>query len=445
MSRVTRASSRPLTAVVLLFALLLVVVPVAEGQEIGTTEPDTAAVSLDETLTNNIAGEFTPSRGFDVIKTDHGSLNISMYGLFRYLSQNPDGQTYTDHLGRERAVHARNDLNWHRTMLWLTGYVFKPQLRYGITFWSLASTQQTLGFGYLTYSVSPRLTIGAGMAPNLTNRSMQGSHPFWASSDRLMSEEFFRGGFASGVFVRGELIDRLQYNVSVNTNLSQLGVTASNDSRDLAYSASLAWMPTTGEFGPRGGFGDLEEHEDLATKFGVSAAHAREDRAAPVGSGPKETQLRLSDGVLIFEEGALADGVTLVQADYDHVAVDAGFKLQGFCLQAEYFLRQLSDFDATGPLPDASITDHGFMAEAMHMVISKRLGVYIAGGYVFDEFKRNPWEVAGGASLYPYGSRSWRINLHIIHVEKSPASSNFGFYTAGQTGTTISIGTDIIL
>jgi hypothetical protein len=62
-----------------------------------------------------------------------------------------------------------------------------------------------------------------------------------------------------------------------------------------------------------------------------------------------------------------------------------------------------------------------------------------------DDFKRYPWEVAGGASYYPYGSRSWRLNLHIIRVEKSPAGSNFGYYTAGQSGTTISIGTDILL
>ena len=330
-------------------------------------------------------------------------------------------------------------------MLWFSGFLGKPQLRYCITFWSLASTQQTLGFGYLTYTVNKTLIVGVGMAPNLTIRSMQGSHPFWAAPDRQMSEEFFRGGFASGVFLKGEPIPRLYYGASVNTNLSQLGVTASNDSRDLAYSASLSWLPTTGEFGPRGGFGDLEHHTELATRFGVSAGHAREDRAAPLGEAPKETQLRLSDGVLLFEDGALADGVTLQQADYDIVAVDAGFKYRGFCFQGEYYYRTYSDFAATGPLPDDSITDTGFMAEMMHMVVRKKLGLYVAGGYVFDDFERNPWEVAGGASFYPYGSRSWRINLHVIRIEKSPTSSNFGYYTAGQSGTTISIATDILL
>src|SRR5206468_1705070 len=33
---------------------------------------------------NTIAGEFTPGSGYDIIKTARGSLNISVYGLFRY-------------------------------------------------------------------------------------------------------------------------------------------------------------------------------------------------------------------------------------------------------------------------------------------------------------------------------------------------------------------------
>jgi hypothetical protein len=63
---------------------------------------------------------------------------------------------------------------------------------------------------------------------------------------------------------------------------------------------------------------------------------------------------------------------------------------------------------------------------------------------VWDDFKRNPWEVSGGVSVYPTGTRSWRLNLHVIRIEKSPTGSNFGYYTAGQSGTTVSVGTDII-
>jgi hypothetical protein len=357
----------------------------------------------------------------------------------------PAEQTYLDHLGRVRTVKARNDINWHRAMVWFNGYLYTPKFRYNVTVWSLATTQQTLVFGWMQYSFNPALAVGAGIAPNLTNRSMNGSFPFWAGSDRQMAEEFLRAGFASGVWVTGSPLDRFYYKASVNTNLSQLGVTATNDSRDLSYSASLWWMPTTGEFGPRGGFGDLEDHQQVATRFGLSACHGREYRGAPLGQPNNETQLRLSDGVYVFEADALADGVTVEYLDYDNISFDAGFKYKGFSFQGEYTVRSLSNFAATGPVPHDSIIDQGFFVEAMHMVVPKKLGIYAVGSYIMDEFERKPWEVGGGASFYPFGMRSWRLNLHILHVDQSPTGSNFGYYTAGQTGTTISLGTDILI
>ena len=377
---------------VLRLAVLLIAASVhdparAVAQDIA--DPPTGGDTLKASpFANTTAGEFTPSRGFRVFAAERASLNISFYGLFRYLNQTPGEQTFTDHLGRERTVRARNDINWHRTMIWFYGHFWTPRLNYNITAWSLGSTQQTLLFGNLQYNVARALTIGVGMAPNLTVRSMQGSFPFWAGSDRQMTEEFMRGGFSSGLFITGSPFQRFFYTASVNTNLSQLGVTAANDPRSFAYSASVQWLPTTGEFGPRGGFGDLEHHEQVATRFGGSIAHVREGRGAPDDQPNNETQLRLSDGVYLFEEGALADGVVV-----------AGLKYRGLSLQGEYYVRRLSDFDVTGPVPQSSITDHGFQAWAGYMVIPELLNVYVSSGMVFDDFDRKPWEVAGGASF----------------------------------------------
>jgi hypothetical protein len=407
--------------------------------------PDTTVWDPQQRYPNQYQGEFLPGAGFDIIRTKRGSLNISAYGLFRYLNQLPAEQSYTDHLGRTRTVKTRNDLNWHRSMVWLSGFFYDPKFRYTVTIWSLPTTQQTLVFGVMRYTFSSAVTAGVGIAPNLTARSMGGSWPYWAGSDRQMGEEFLRGGFSSGFFLTGMPIDRFYYTASVNNNLSQLGVTAANDTRDLAYSASWWWMPTTGEFGPRGGFGDLEHHEQVATRFGMSGCTSRESRYAALDQPPNATQIRLSDGVFPFEAGALADTVTVERLHYQNLAFDAGFKYRGFSFQGEYLFRRLSDFEATGPVPHDDIVDHGFFVEAMHMVVPRKLGVYAASSVIFDEFKRNPWEVAAGASFYPFGSRSWRLNLHLIHIEKSPTGSNFGYYTAGQTGTTISLGTDILL
>src|SRR5689334_1747615 len=116
-------------------------------------EAEALPYKVDSTLRypNTTAGEFTPGAGFDIIKTQHGSLNISVYGLFRYMNQYPVGDKFTDHLGQVRPVQRRNDLNWQRTFAWLTGFFIDPRFRYNITLWSLPTTQQTLLFGNLQY------------------------------------------------------------------------------------------------------------------------------------------------------------------------------------------------------------------------------------------------------------------------------------------------------
>jgi len=413
--------------------------------EAGGPPPDTTGTLPASGYANTIAGEFTPARGFDIIKTNRGSLNISVYGLFRSLTQFPANQTYTDHLGRERTVATRNDINWHRTFAWFTGFFYDPRFRYNISLWSLGTTEQTLLFGNLQYRANRYVGFGVGVAPNLTNRSLQGSWPFWAGSDRQMVEEALRGGFASGFWVTGDPASRFSYTASINRSLSQLGIKSSQDNRDYSYSASVKWMPTTGEFGPRGGLGDLEHHERLATQFGASACTAKEGRYAPLGTPPNAAQIKLSDGVNPFDLGALADTVTVTTLTYSAMSIDAGFKYRGFSFQSEYTYRQLSNFIATGPIPNQTIIDQGFFVQGMHMVVPKYLGVYATYGSIKDDFKRYPYEISGGTSYYPFGNRSWRLNLHLIYVKDCPASSSFGYYTAGQTGTTISIGTDILL
>jgi len=424
--------------------LLLVAVPLPG---LSAQETEALPYKTDSTIRfpNTTAGEFTPGAGFDIIKTKGGSLNVSVYGLFRYMNQYPVGDKFTDHLGQVRAVQRRNDLNWQRTFAWITGFFIDPRFRYNITLWSLPTTQQTLLFGNLQYRASQAFVFGAGIGPNLTARSVQGQWPFFPASDRQMGEEFFRGGFSSGFWITGEPLSRLTYTLSVNNNISQLGVPQSVDAPQLAYSVDLRWQPTTGEFGPRNGFGDFEFHPRVATQFGASAATSREDRAASESEPPATTQIRMSDGVIPFETGALAAGVTVQKLTYTYLSFDASAKYRGWTVMSEYYFRWLTDFVADGPLPLSSIYDNGFMLEAGRMVVPRSVGVYFSTGYVFDQFKRHPWELCAGGSYYPFHSRSWRLNAHYIHIVRSPTGSFFGYYTAGQTGTTISFGTDILL
>jgi hypothetical protein len=176
----------------------------------------------------------------------------------------------------------------------------------------------------------------------------------------------------------------------------------------------------------------------------VSATRTREDRYSAIGTPPNNTQIRLSDGVLLFDTGALADGVTVQRATYGVIAADAGFKLRGLHLQAEYYFRRLWSFLADGPVPERSIFDHGFYVQASQMVLARTLAVYATASLVFDQFDRHPWELGGGLDYYPSHTRSWRLNLHALYVDRSPAGSQFGFYVGGLTGPILSVGTDFL-
>jgi hypothetical protein len=428
-------------------AVVIVVAPANLNAQDADPVPSSLPSKPDSTkkFPNIGAGELTPSTGFTVVTTDFGTLNVSVYGVFRYVDQLPGQQTFTDHLGRVRDVDPQNSLNWHRTMMWLSGWFWDPKFRYTITAWGLATTQQTLMFGNLQYFATNHFNFGIGIAPSLTARSLQGSWPFWAGSDRLMGEEFFRGGFSSGVWMSGEVLPRLDYNLSINNNISELGVVQANDTRNMFFSGTLRWQPTTGEFGPRGGFNDFEEHKHAATQFGLSSGQGVEGRYAPLDQAPNNTQIKISDGLNVFEAGALAEGVTVTSLTYRDLAMDAGVKYRGFALQGEYYWRTLDDFLATGPLPLRSIYDHGFMAEMSYMAIPHTLDVHVVGTSITDQFRRYPWELGGGANFYPSKTRSLRVNLHVLHVNKSPASSFFGYYLAGLTGTVFSLGADILL
>ncbi|HTQ29019.1 MAG TPA: hypothetical protein VMI35_12860 [Puia sp.] len=406
----------------------------------------TRGIERDTTYVNVASGEFTPGKGFDIVRTNFGRLNISLYAMARYLNQMPGSQTYLDHLGRENQVVARNDIYWHRVMIWFSGWLGTPKLKYNAAVWTIFTTQQTLVYGQIQYDLDKHIKFNVGVGPNLCVRSMQGPFPFYSSTDRTMEEDALRGGFTNGFWITGEVVPRLNYTVMIGNNLSTLGIQAGALTRNMSKSISLWWQPTTGEFGPRGGIGDLEEHQRVATRFGFSYCHSREDRFNNIGEpAPDNTQVRMTDGVLFFQTGALADGVTVDNANYDMGSVDLGVKYKGLGVQLELYGRQLSKFAADGPLPVSTLTDYAYSLQVSQVVVKRKLIAYAINGYFWDSFNRHPWEAGGGVNWYPYKTRSWRLNAQVMYVYKTAAGGTFGLYTAGQTGTTITVGTDILL
>ena len=103
------------------------------AQEDAGRESDRYRNSVGPPLPEHHCRRIYARQGFRPRQDQAACLNISFYGLFRYMNQLPGDQTFIDHLGREQPVKTRNDLNWHRTFVWLTGFFYTQKFRYNIT------------------------------------------------------------------------------------------------------------------------------------------------------------------------------------------------------------------------------------------------------------------------------------------------------------------------
>ena len=382
--------------------------------------------------------------GVVIHRSDVAEVTLGGYALVRYVNQLPADQQFTDHLGNTHDIDTRNDIQFHRAMLHLRGWLLSPKARYQMTVWTVMSTDQTTLYGYLGYQFHKRFNVYAGIHSLGGSRSLMGSHPFWLANDRVMADEFFRPSFAGGVWVNGEMLPGLWYHVAAANNLSQLGITAGQLDRDLGTGGTVWWMPTTKEFGPNGSYSDWEYHETVATRFGVSTARSRENRQLQANTSPENTQIRLADSLNLFDPGSLAPGVTVDEADYRVLAVDAGVKYRGIFAQAEYYNRWLQHFEADGPLPVGRIHDHGLYVQAAFFPVRKKLEVYGVVSRIFgdtDAGFTNSGELIAGTNYYWYDSRNLRTNVQLMKLDDSPTSSVFGFYVGGQRGHTVSVAT----
>lgn len=411
-----------------------------------------ASKAADSTTSSNAAApatidpkkvDFTSGNGIPLVQSPYGDMKLTLYMMMRYLNQLPATQSYTDHLGRSRNIDTANFFSVpHRVLMSLQGFLYDPRFNYQVTYWTVNATDKTAIIGNFSWRFSKKLTLFAGVGSLPGIRTLTYSHPYWLGTDRNMAEEYFRPGFTQGVWATGEVAPGLNYDVMLGNNLTTLNVNATEDSRDFAASGSIWWMPTTKEFGPKGGNGDFEDHQKLATRFGGAYTQAKQNRAtSTTNQAPDSTQIRMADSLLPFETGAMAPGVTVDNVKYQMAASDIGFKYRGWHLQGEGYWRRISDFKADGPIPVTSVVDTGFFTFVSKMMKPKKLELYLSTAFVFGDKEagyRDSRELVEGLNWFMFGTRNCRMNFHVIEVDRSPTSSVFGYYVGGQRGTILS-------
>ena len=387
-------------------------------------------------------GTYTPNLGFKVADTEYGDLNVSIYTYVRYLNQLGLDSTYTDAFGNNKNVQERQDVQIQKLQMKFLGWVLNPKLRYFLYAWTSNATQgqgaQVVLAGNLNYTFNKHLTLSGGIRSLPGTRSVEGNFPFWPSVDsRMIADEFMRPSYTSGFWASGQIVDRLEYQVMLGNNMSTLGVPATRLDNGLnTFSSALLWFPT-GDFekGFSGlGWGDFEYHDKFSTRLGFHFSRSDENKESQPGSDVFEnTQLRLSDGSVIFTPDLFGPGITITDARWRMSSFDGAFKYRGYSLEGEYYLRWLDDFRGTNIQALPSGFDHGFQIQGSAMVVPQTVQAYLGHSRIFGDFG-DPWDFRFGVNWFPFKNKVLRWNTEGLYLYKSPVGYSSVPFALGGRG-----------
>ena len=216
----------------------------------------------------------------------------------------------------------------------------------------------------------------------------------------------------------------------LSNGFNTLNVTPSQLDSRLCCSESVWWEPW-GEFGR--GYCDIQDHEDWVVRMGSSFANTRME-GSQTSDYPENTSVRLSDGTLVTQQGALAPGVTLQAFALSLAAVDLSFKHRGFSLSTEMYFQELSSLQGSGPLPVSSVRARGGVVQGGYFILPQTVELYSRNSFVTGAYGSGT-EIGGGLNWFILpGQSNLRFTFDAAWLESSPADQNRTGFLAGQTG-----------
>ncbi|MEI8379102.1 MAG: porin [Planctomycetota bacterium] len=379
----------------------------------------------------------TFDRGFVIRPTNSDEtpfeLKINGQNQFRYAGFERDDAIWTDSAGVTTPINNMSSFQIPRGRLIFSGYSFRKELLYNlnIDYNTVGNSQINFRAYWLAWRFSRSMTVYAGQSKVPGSREWLASFVDTLGVDRSMATTFFRPSLSQGVWATGEPAPGLFYHVMMSNGFNTLGATPQQLSSLMAFSGSVWWEPL-GEFGR--GYSDFECHTEPAIRLGTSLTYAPERGPQGGSSVPENSDIRLSDGTLITETGALAPGVTLNAFKIGLATFDVAYKYRGASLSGEFFSQDLFELTGSGPLPRSSIRQYGGFAQAGYFVIPQKLEPYARTSFVTGPNGTGS-EYAGGFNwfLLP-GKQNLRFTLDAAWLNHCSADQNRTNLQAGQTG-----------
>lgn len=393
-------------------------------------------------LAGTDAPEYIGNLGVKIYDGERAQFYMRLFSYARYLNQKGLDPSYTDSFGNVKNVPLREDFQLQKFFLPFSGWFLDPKFRFYLYVWSANTAQgdpaQVVGAGNLSWVFNEKVTLGMGITSLPGVRSTEGQFPYWLGvDDRMTADEFMRPSYSTGVWLKGAIVPGLNYQAMLATNMSILGVSASQiDNKIDTYSLMLNWLPTTHEFGPIGAFGDFEGHQEVATRIGLHYTHSTENSQAQPGTDTIEnTQIRLTDGNVIFTPGLFGPGISVDDVRYQMASLDAGVKYRGYSLEAEYYWRHLSDFRGPGVTPGLidDINDRGYQVQASTMLVPKLFQLYAGYSEIMGRYGDSS-ELRLGMNYFPKEMRGIRVNGEWLRLNDIPVGYTAVPYPVGGNG-----------
>jgi hypothetical protein len=373
-------------------------------------------------------------KGFVLVSSpDEGGmpfrLVLNHVSQFKYTNSMATNPTYTDHFGNVHDVQRRNDIQLARDVFYFSGYAFHPRLDYNILIFTSTATLVATAAGYAGFVFSKGFALRAGFFSLPSTRAMTGTYPYFQGTDRSMATNYFRPGFTQGIWGEGEPLDGLHYLAMLGNSLNTLDIKSANI--DNRYAASATVWYDLNDFGKA--WNDYEHHTSPAVRVGTAFTYAKEDRLSDLAeAGPENNATFISDGLLLFQTGALAPNATISLADFSLWAIDGGIKYKGLAFNVEFYLRWLNNFTVDMPLPINSMFDWGFDA-SLGYFLGKSVEVYVRSSLIDGPFA-TAVEGAGGVTWYPFDTRNVWLGTEAVGIKNSPYGGGYYMYSVGQTG-----------
>ena len=208
----------------------------------------------------------------------------------------------------------------------------------------------------------------------------------------------------------------------------------------------MTWLPTTGEFGPTGGYGDFEQHDELATRIAAHYTYSEENsQGQPSTEAPENSQIRLSDGNVIFTPGLFGPDTVVTDVRYQMASFDCGLqegRLRGRGRLLPRAASTTSAASASRPSGSDHFIDQGGQVQVSAMIQPQRLQLTRVA-------RRSSASTAirgipgWGSTGFPRRTQTVRLNGEWIWVEGSPVGALTLPLTVGATGNIYNVNLEV--